>query len=67
MQRDAILELQAKGKREISATWKEIEEEIRDRDQRDMSREIDSFTTGRGCRLPGRSPDLLIDEVVERH
>ena len=55
-------ELQEKGD---THTLEEIEEEIRDRDQRDMSREIAPLRQAEDAILVDSS-DLSIDEVVER-
>ena len=57
-----FLEQQEKGD---THTLEEIEEEIRDRDQRDMSREIAPLRQAEDAILVDSS-DLSIDEVVER-
>ncbi len=57
-----FLEQQEKGD---THTLEEIEEEIRDRDQRDMSREIAPLRQAEDAVLVDSS-DLSIDEVVER-
>ena len=57
-----VLEQQDKGD---THTLEEIEEEIRDRDQRDMSREIAPLRQAEDAILVDSS-DLSIDEVVER-
>ena len=63
----ASVETRAKRQQEKgdTHTLEEIEEEIRDRDQRDMSREIAPLRQAEDAILVDSS-DLSIDEVVER-